>query len=150
MVTAEELIALLQLRPHPKEGGFFRETYRSADRYAAGHLPPRYRGDRCAGTAIYYLLKEGSVSAKHRVDADEVWHFYAGDPLELVIGDEHVTLGTNFAAGERPQILVPAHEWQSARTLGEWTLAGCTVSPAFEFEGFEMASEETSANGTSR
>jgi predicted cupin superfamily sugar epimerase len=128
--TADELIELLNLRPHP-EGGFFVETWR--------HVPEE--GGRGAGSAIYFLLREGFASASHRVDADEAWHFYAGAPVELVIGEGTHRLGIDFAAGERPQLVVPAHEWQSARTLGEWSLVGCTVSPAFEFEGFELAPE---------
>ena len=128
--TADELIALLDLKPHP-EGGFFAETWR--------HVPEE--GGRGAGSAIYFLLKEGFSSAPHRVDADEAWHFYAGAPVELVVGERTHLLGIDFDAGERPQWVVPAHEWQSARTLGEWSLVGCTVSPAFEFEGFDLAAD---------
>jgi predicted cupin superfamily sugar epimerase len=129
-MTADDVVRLLDLSPHP-EGGHFRETYRDD-----GH-------PRGASTAIYYLLKAGERSHWHRVDAAEVWHWYAGDPLELSIseagtGKAH-TLGPNLTAGERPQIVVPKHAWQSARTLGRYTLVGCTVAPAFTFEGFEMA-----------
>lgn len=131
-LNADAIIALLGLRPHP-EGGHFVETWR--------HVPRE--GGRGAGSAIYFLLREGFPSARHRVDAGETWHFYAGAPLELTIGADIRVLGTDLAAGERPQIVVPAHEWQSARTLGEWTLVGCTVSPAFEFEGFELSSDGT-------
>jgi predicted cupin superfamily sugar epimerase len=132
-LTAAEVVRLLDLAPHP-EGGFYRETFRAA---AA-------EGGRGASTAIYYLLREGDVSAWHRVDADEVWHHYAGAPLELslsVQGRERsiLRLGTDLAAGERPQAVVPAGVWQAARPLGGWTLVGCTVAPAFEFAGFEMA-----------
>lgn len=132
-MTAEEVVALLGMQPHP-EGGFYRETFRA----------PSPDGGRAASTAIYYLLREGEVSAWHRTDADEIWHHYAGAPLELSLsadGREHssVRLGTDLAAGERPQGVVPAGVWQSARTLGGWTLVGCTVAPAFEFAGFEMA-----------
>lgn len=132
-MTAEQVIALLDLAPHP-EGGCFRETWRAA---AA-------EGERAAGTAIYYMLRTGEVSAWHRVDAAEVWHHYAGAPLELSISEDGNDtdvrrLGPDLAAGERPQLVVPAHAWQSARTLGDWTLVGCTVSPAFEFSGFELA-----------
>jgi hypothetical protein len=129
---AEEVVRLLGLLPHP-EGGFYRETFRA----------PSSDGGRGASTAIYYLLRQGEVSAWHRVDADEVWHHYAGAPLELALsagkGREAVRLGPDLAAGERPQAVVPAGVWQSARSLGEWTLVGCTVAPAFEFAGFEMA-----------
>jgi predicted cupin superfamily sugar epimerase len=130
-MTADDIIRALDLKPHP-EGGHFRETFRDAD------------GARGASTAIYYLLKRGERSHWHRVDAAEVWHFYAGDPLELALSaDGHTTqthvLGTNIAKGERPQIIVPKHSWQSAKPLGAYTLVGCTVAPAFTFEGFEMA-----------
>jgi hypothetical protein len=135
-LTAEEAVHLLGLTAHP-EGGFYRETFRAA-------APA---GGRAASTAIYYLLREGDVSAWHRVDADEVWHHYAGAPLELSLsfpsagGRERsvLRLGPDLAAGERPQGVVPAGVWQAARPLGGWTLAGCTVAPAFDFAGFEMA-----------
>ncbi|MEM1199981.1 MAG: cupin domain-containing protein [Pseudomonadota bacterium] len=131
---ADEIIALLDLQPHP-EGGHFRETWRAE---AA-------EGERAAGTAIYFLLKAGEVSHWHRVDAAEIWHWYAGAPLELSIssGDdgkiEPQTLGPALGEDQRPQLIVPAEAWQSARSLGAWTLVGCTVSPGFEFEGFELA-----------
>lgn len=129
------IIAALGLQPHP-EGGHYFETWRA----------PAAPGERAAGTAIYYLLRHGERSHWHRVDATEVWHYYAGDPLELAIaastGDaapERRVLGPDLAAGQRPQLVVPAGDWQSAVTLGAWTLVGCTVSPAFRFEGFELA-----------
>ncbi len=126
---AEEVIHLLGLAPHP-EGGFYAETFR----------PAGPGGERGASTAIYYLLREGEVSAWHRVrDADEVWHHYLGAPLELRIADATVRLGSDLAAGERPQAVVPAGAWQTARTLGGWALVGCTVAPAFQFSSFEMA-----------
>jgi len=133
-MTADQVVALLGLKPHP-EGGWFAETYR--------HQAPD--GSRSAGTAIYYLLKAGEYSHWHRVnDADEMWHWYAGGPLVLTTSaNGHdaaaVRLGTNLAAGERPQVLVPAGHWQTAESLGEWTLVGCTVTPGFLFDGFEMA-----------
>ncbi|HEY3566889.1 MAG TPA: cupin domain-containing protein [Thermoanaerobaculia bacterium] len=131
--TAEEVVRLLGLQPHP-EGGFYRETFRA----------PAPDGRRAASTAIYYLLREGDLSAWHRVaDADEVWHHYAGAPLELTLSDgagrSSLRLGSDLAAGERPQAVVPAGVWQSARPLGGWVLVGCTVAPAFEFSSFEMA-----------
>lgn len=129
-MTAEDIIRALDLKPHP-EGGHFRETFRDEG------------APRGASTAIYYLLREGERSHWHRVDAAEVWHFYAGDPLELSTSDGRTVtthiLGPKIAAGERPQIIVPKNVWQSARPLGAYTLIGCTVAPAFEFEGFEMA-----------
>ncbi|MBL8831622.1 MAG: cupin domain-containing protein [Rhodospirillales bacterium] len=128
-MTADEIVAALGLAPHP-EGGHYRETFR--------HVPPG--GGRGAMTAIYYLLKAGERSHWHRVDAAEIWHWYAGSPLALYM-PERRTLGPDIAAGQRPQITVPANEWQSAESLGAWTLVGCTVGPAFEFAGFEMAPE---------
>lgn len=127
-MTADELIATLHLSPHP-EGGAFIETFRDS----------RTVDGRAASTAIYFLLRAGQRSHWHRVDTVEIWHFYAGAPLELGIGDRHVILGTNFSAGERPQAIVPAGCWQAARTLGDWTLVGCTVAPGFDFAGFELA-----------
>jgi len=129
--TANGLIAALGLKPHP-EGGSFRETWR--DQAAAG---------RGSGTAIYYLLKKGEVSAWHRIDATEIWHHYAGAPLALTLrqdrAETRLVLGPDIKAGERPQLIVPAGAWQTAMSLGAWTLVGCTVSPAFEFSGFELA-----------
>lgn len=127
------IIRALGLEPHP-EGGHFVETWRAA-------APA---GERGSGTAIYYLLREGEVSAWHRVDATEIWHFHAGAPLELGISEDGrslrtTVLGADIAAGERPQAIVPPFAWQSAKSLGAWTLVGCTVSPAFEFSGFELA-----------
>jgi hypothetical protein len=131
-MTAEEVVRILDLAPHP-EGGHFRETFRD----------PGPSGARAASTAIYYLLKAGETSRWHRVDAAEVWHHYAGAKLLLWTCDadgrrtEH-QLGSNLAAGERPQVVIPGHVWQSARTTGAWTLCGCTVAPGFEFAGFEL------------
>ena len=101
-------------------------------------------GGRAASTAIYFLLAAGERSHWHRIDATEAWHWYAGAPLALEISPaegrrERVTLGCNLNAGERPQAIVPAHAWQSAETLGDWTLVGCTVAPGFDFSGFELA-----------
>ncbi len=131
--TAADVINRLGLQPHP-EGGHYAETWR--------HTPAD--GGRGSGTAIYYLLAAGERSHWHRVDAAEIWHYYAGDALALSISEdgessETLVLGPDLAAGQRPQQVVPAGAWQSAQSLGEWTLVGCTVSPAFEFEGFEMA-----------
>ncbi len=134
-MTAAEIVRLLALKPHP-EGGYFSETFRDDG------LASR----RGASTAIYYLLQAGEVSHWHRVDAAEVWHFYAGAPLELRLsadghGETVHRLGPDLAAGERPQYVVPLGCWQAARSLGDWTLVGCTVAPAFDFSGFEMAPE---------
>ena len=133
-MDAQEVVRLLDLQPHP-EGGHFRESWRD---------PDGSDGSRGHGTAIYFLLPRGVTSHWHRVDAVEIWHHYAGAPLELLVGleepvtDETILLGSELLLGERPQGIVPAHAWQSARSLGDWTLVGCTVSPAFRFEGFEM------------
>jgi predicted cupin superfamily sugar epimerase len=132
--SAETVIAALNLQPHP-EGGHFAETYR--------HAPAD--GGRGAATSIYYLLRAGEVSAWHRVtDADEIWLFHAGATLELSVAPERgarniILLGTDLTAGARPQALVPAGCWQSARSTGDWTLVACVVAPAFEFASFEMA-----------
>jgi len=129
-MTAAEVIAQLDLAPHP-EGGWYRETFRDT----AG---PEGRG---ASTAIYFLLEAGQESRWHRVDAAEVWHFHAGAPLLLAIGAVEHRLGVDLLAGERPQAVVPSGVWQKARSLGDWTLVGCTVAPGFDFAGFEMAPE---------
>jgi uncharacterized protein len=134
-LTAADIVRLLGLDPHP-EGGHFRETFRDLR---------RVDGARAACTAIYFLLARGERSHWHRVDAAEVWHFYAGAPLRLEIAASPalaiapVILGADLAAGERPQVVVPAGAWQAAESLGDWTLAGCTVAPGFEFAGFELA-----------
>jgi len=132
-LSAEDVISLLGLAPHP-EGGHFRETFRDE----AGP------DGRARSTAIYFLLKAGERSYWHRVDATEVWHFHAGAPLDLRIAvegkaTETIRLGPNLAGGERPQAIVPAGAWQAAEPLGEWTLVGCTVAPGFRFEGFQLA-----------
>ncbi|MEM9168997.1 MAG: cupin domain-containing protein [Pseudomonadota bacterium] len=132
-LTADAVIARLDLAPHP-EGGWYRETFRDDKAGAA----------RAASTAIYFLLKAGEASHWHRVDAAEVWHWYAGGPLALSISENgvdcrSVRLGPTLASGEEPQAVVPAHAWQAAESLGRWTLVGCTVAPGFEFAGFEMA-----------
>jgi uncharacterized protein len=133
-LTAQDVIRLLDLKPHP-EGGHFRETFRDGRLVEAG---------RAASTAIYFLLAADERSHWHRVDAAEVWHWYAGAPLKLEIAQgeakiERVMLGSDLGAGQRPQAVVPAHAWQAAQSLGDWTLVGCTVAPGFEFAGFELA-----------
>jgi predicted cupin superfamily sugar epimerase len=126
---AERLIKLLNLAPHP-EGGHFRETFRDSETSPTG---------RSHSTAIYFLLKAGEASRWHRVDAAEVWHFYRGAPLELRIGKQTYLLGPDVDEAQAPQIVVPPHAWQSARSMGEYTLVGCTVAPGFDFAHFEMA-----------
>ena len=130
-MTAEEIIRRLGMKPHP-EGGHYVETFR-----APGE-------GRSSGTAIYFLLRAGERSHWHRVDADETWHHYAGAPLELSMSTDgksvrHHRLGIDFGIGEQPQIVVPRTAWQAARSLGAWTLVGCTVAPGFDFAGFELA-----------
>lgn len=142
MLSAVDVIRLLDLRPHP-EGGHFRETFRD---------PRTIDGRRAASTAIYFLLARGERAHWHRVDAHETWHWYAGAPLELQIGEgaaiRSVRLGAQLAHGEQPQAVVPAYAWQAAQSLGDWTLCGCTVAPGFEFSGFELAPRNWSpANG---
>jgi len=133
-MDANEVIERLGMRRHP-EGGWYAETWRA----------PGADGQRPAGSAIYYLLAAGEASHWHRIDATEIWHYYAGDPLTLrtAAGDDgpvtELTLGRDLAGGERPQAVVPIGAWQAARSLGAWTLVGCTVSPAFDFAGFELA-----------
>ncbi len=132
-MTPDEIIAKLKLSPHP-EGGHYRETFRDS---------PDGSG-RARGTAIYYLLRAGEESRWHRVDAAEIWHWYAGSPLELRIVEkagrrETIVLGNDLKAGEMPQAVVPPFAWQAARPLGAFVLVGCTVAPGFEFSGFEMA-----------
>jgi hypothetical protein len=137
MLTADEIVRLLDLEPHP-EGGHYRETFRDAATVASGADPAR-----AASTAIYFLLRAGEVSRWHRVDAAEVWHWYAGAPLALTLANADrrrgFRLGADLAAGERAQAVVPAGAWQQAASLGDWTLVGCTVAPGFQFSGFELA-----------
>ena len=133
-MDAEVLIARYGLEPHP-EGGRYREIYRLPDG----------AGGRGALSTIYYLLKRGEVSAWHRIDAVEIWQFHAGDPLRLDIstdGVDVVSTRLGVSPGTEPQVLVPEGAWQSAVPEGAWTLVGCTVVPAFEFDGFEMAPPE--------
>ena len=129
MFETDRLIKLLGLEPHP-EGGHYRETFRDAS-----------SGARAYSTAIFFLLKAGEISGWHRVDAAEVWHFYRGAPLELRIGTEVYVLGPNIDEAELPQLVVPPNAWQAARSLGDYSLVGCTVAPGFDFAHFEMAPE---------
>jgi len=133
-----DIIARLELKPHP-EGGHYRETFR--DSRVDGH-------GRASSTAIYFLLARGERSHWHRIDAVEIWHYYAGSELALRIGDDSgqrsIKLGPDIAAGEVPQAVVPAHAWQSAESDGDWTLVGCTVSPGFDFAAFELAMPDRS------
>ena len=133
-MTAEEIIARLDLAPHP-EGGWFRQTW-------VAEAGP---GERPAGTCIFFLLRRNEQSHWHRVDAAEIWHFYAGAPLVLSLAESDQgpasaqVLGPDLSAGQSPQVIVPEGWWQAARSTGDWTLVGCTVSPGFRFEGFTLA-----------
>ena len=131
--SAADIIARLDLKPHP-EGGHYRETFRDSNCDDNG---------RSRSTAIYFLLARGERSHWHRIDAVEIWHYYAGDPLTLRIADDqgmrNITLGPDIAAGQVPQASVPAQAWQAAESTGEWTLVGCTVAPGFDFAKFELA-----------
>lgn len=137
MIDADLVIARLGMRPHP-EGGWYRETWRAPARTTTFRARP-------ASSAILYLLAAGERSHWHRVDADEIWQFSTGAPLELRVwrdGDPTVAvhrLGGEVTVGDTPQVVVPAGAWQAARPLGAWTLVGCIVAPAFEFAGFELA-----------
>ena len=132
-ISATEIVERLKLAPHP-EGGWYRETWRA-------NAPS---DSRASGTAIYFLLSKDQRSHWHKVDATEIWLYHAGAPLRLELSQdaktiEAVTLGADFVAGEQPQMVVPPDCWQAAQTLGDWTLVSCTVSPGFEFEGFDLA-----------
>ena len=129
---ADNLIALLRLAPHP-EGGHYRQTWRD---------PSPGGGGRGFSTAILFLLRAGESSWWHRVDAAEVWHHYRGAPLELSVGRSVRVLGPAIEKGELPQLIVPPGEWQMARSLGDYSLVGCTVAPGFEFSKFELAPKD--------
>jgi len=136
-LSASEIIRSLDLKPHP-EGGHFRETFRDTRTIENG---------RAASTAIYFLLARGERSHWHRIDAVEVWHYYAGAPLVLEMAGDNapvrrMKLGLDIAMGERPQGIVPMGHWQAAESLGDWTLVGCTVAPGFEFPEFEIAPKD--------
>jgi len=138
VTRAEHLISELRLEPHP-EGGFYRQTYRSASAVQPGDE----RAARASLTTIYFLLPAGEISRWHAVSSDEVWHFYEGAPLELLTADREFlsltrhTLGP-VGPGSEPVRVVAAHAWQAARSTGSFTLVGCTVGPGFEFADFRM------------
>jgi predicted cupin superfamily sugar epimerase len=131
-MTADQIIEKLKLQPHP-EGGYYRQTWIAENE------------DRPTGTCIYFLLTDGESSHWHHVDAVEIWHYYAGAPLVLSVSAtddgpaQDFTLGPDLTSGQEPQLIVPTGHWQAARTLGAWTLVGCTVSPGFSFDGFILA-----------
>jgi len=145
MLTAQQIIDRLELVPLTIEGGYFRETYRSETTIPADALPGGYKGDRNASTCIYYLLTPDTFSALHRVRSDEIFHFYAGDEIEMLQlwpdgSGRVVTIGNNLAAGHDPQLVVPAGIWQGCRLApsGSWGLMGCTVAPGFDYADFEL------------
>ncbi|HUN22377.1 MAG TPA: cupin domain-containing protein [Anaerolineales bacterium] len=148
MITAEDWIARLRLRSHP-EGGYFAETYRSVEEIAGSALPERYAGQsRKFSTAIYYLLRFGQVSHFHRLHSDEIWHFYAGQPVSIhsILPNgqaQHVRLGQNPHLGHQFQAIIPAGTWfgavSNANDVNGYSLVGCTVSPGFDFTDFELA-----------
>ncbi len=148
MAIAEDWIKSLKLLPHP-EGGYYSEVYRSEVSIVNSVLPPSYSGDRSAGTSIYYLLKSGQRSLLHRLKSDEIWHHYDGSPIVLSLinedgSHEEKILGKNMDEGEMPQIIIKGGTWFGAfpKHDGTYSLAGCTVTPGFDFEDFEMAERD--------
>lgn len=136
-MNAREIIEALEMQPHP-EGGWFKETWRETSQ------------PRATGTAIYFLLEAGQRSHWHRVDSAEIWHWYAGAPLTVLVHEDKTVahpLGPDIPAGERPQVIVPAGAWQSTEAPKGWGLVGCTVSPGFEFDHFELAPPGWSPEG---
>lgn len=154
-MRVEELKQLLGLKPHPQEGGWYARTYESDEMVPATNFDDgRYAGPRRTGTAIYYLLEPDTFSEMHLLQSDEIFHFYAGDAVEmlqLLSGGtiRRVVIGNNFLAGERPQVVVPRGAWQGSRLVpgGKWALLGCTVSPGFEFEDYSEGDRATLAEG---
>jgi predicted cupin superfamily sugar epimerase len=143
-MTAEEIKRRLGLEPHPREGGYFIQTWKSEELIPQSALPSRYNGARAAGTAIYYLLEPSTFSEMHRLVSDEVFHFYRGDPVEMLQlspdgSSRVVILGSDLARGMLPQVVVPKHVWQGSRLVpgGRVGLLGCTVSPGFDYADYE-------------
>lgn len=149
-MTAEDVKKLLGLKPHPREGGWYVRTYEAAELVAAeAFTEVRYVGARRTGTAIYYLLEPETFSEMHRLRSDEVFHFYAGDAVEMLQlrkggKGEMVVIGNDLPGGQRPQVVVEREVWQGSRLVegGRWALLGCTVSPGFEFEDYEAGVRE--------
>jgi len=142
-MTAEELIRRLNLQPHPKEGGYFRETYRAAESLQADGLLSRYGAARSVSTAIYYLLTPNTYSALHRLQSDEVFHFYGGGAVEMLQlfpdGSGQTVILGDLASGGHPQVVVPRGVWQGSvlKAGGEFALLGCTVAPGFDYADYE-------------
>jgi predicted cupin superfamily sugar epimerase len=148
-MEAEKIIQLLGLKPHPEEGGFYSEVYRSDESVSGNALHERYASGRANGTSIYYLLTRDTFSAMHRLKSDEIFHFYMGDPVGILMltpdgSGKKAYLGTDLEAGMRPQVTVPKNVWQGSRLLpgGRYALLGTTVAPGFEFEDYENGSFE--------
>lgn len=153
-MTAEDIRALFGLQPLPREGGYYAETYRSDESVPQEALPSRYSGPKPFGTAMYYLLTPDSFSALHRLPTDEGYHFYLGDPVELLQlrpdgSGSVVTLGTDLSAGMRPQVVVPKFVWQGSRLCpgGRFALLGTTMAPGFDFEDYESAPRDQLLRG---
>jgi predicted cupin superfamily sugar epimerase len=145
MSVVDQLIAQYNLRPHP-EGGWYRQTYKSVELVIGDALPERFGGSRTFSTAIYFLLEQGNFSAFHRIKSDECWHFYAGGPLHVFVIDQNgilktILLGNDFERGQTFQYIVPANCWFASRPApgSAYSFVGCTVSPGFEFEDFDLA-----------
>ena len=148
-MTAEEIIHLLKLEPHPLEGGFFQVTYRSADVLPTSALPERYNGPRALGSAIYYLLTPDTCSRLHRLPTDEIFHFYLGDPVSVLLlmpdgTSDTLTLGPDIARGQTVQTLIPRYCWQGAmlREGGSFALMGTTLCPGFDYDDYEQGDRE--------
>ncbi len=142
-MTAEDVIAALNLEPHPKEGGYFREVYRAREPVSADALPARFDASRVHSTAIYYLLTPDTFSHLHTVNSDEVFHFYLGDPVEMLQlhpdgTGKQIVLGSNISSGQNPMTVVPHGVWQGCklRDGGTFALMGCTVAPGFEYDDY--------------
>ena len=149
MLTADEIISILHLEPHPREGGFFAETYRSAETLGEHLLPSRYHGARAFSTAIYYLLTPDTFSEIHRLATDEIFHFYLGDAAEMLqLGPDSTAkvlrIGTDLLCGETPQVIVRRGVWQGTRLAagGRFALLGTTVAPGFDFADYETGRRE--------
>jgi predicted cupin superfamily sugar epimerase len=149
-MTADEVKKILGLVPHPREGGFYIRTYESGEMLTPNCFGEgRYPGSRHTGTAIYYLLEPGTFSEMHCLNSDEIFHFYAGDAVEMLQlhadgSGSVVRIGNRLGQGERPQVVVPRGVWQGSHIAsgGEWALLGCTVCPGFEFEDYSTATRE--------
>jgi len=146
MDIAKKLIKQLDLQPHPEEGGYFKEIYRSEQILSAENLPSKYKEERNLCTSIYFLLTKGTFSRMHRLGSDEIYHFYTGGPVELLLlhpsgKGEKVLLGNDIENGQRPQIVVPAGIWQGSMLThkAEYALLGTTVAPGFEYQDYENA-----------